>query len=186
MITAGSVIKKAKQNAEVLSILTSKTVLPIITTQAEAQEEANRLNVINQSVIGAKEGAVEAITKLVGSNITDAILCTANGSDHKSVDNFTLFDVMQVAIDGANRPSTNDVLEQLLKVINHTFDFCKKISINMELLQLNAAQMATYGIIIGIPQLVLTLLTNIKTATKSKYGHEFHSAMHAIHKKSCA
>jgi hypothetical protein len=40
-ITAGSVIKKAKQNAEVLSILTGKSVLSIITTQAEAQEEAN-------------------------------------------------------------------------------------------------------------------------------------------------
>ncbi len=33
-ITAGSVIKKAKQNAKVLSILTGKIVLPIITTQA--------------------------------------------------------------------------------------------------------------------------------------------------------
>jgi hypothetical protein len=43
--------------------------------------------------------------------------------------------------------------------------------------------MATYGIIIGIPQLTLTLLANIKTATKSDYGHEFHSAMHAIRKK---
>jgi hypothetical protein len=62
-ITAGSVIKKAKQNAEVLLILTGKTILPIITTQAEAQEEADRLNVINQLVIGAKEGAVEAIMK---------------------------------------------------------------------------------------------------------------------------
>ncbi len=40
----------------------------------EAQEEANRLNVINQSVIGAKEGAVEAVLKLVGSVITKAIL----------------------------------------------------------------------------------------------------------------
>jgi hypothetical protein len=84
------------------------------------------LNVINQLVIGTKEGAVEAITKLVGSNITDAILCTADGSDHKSVDNFTLFNVMQVAIDGADRPSTNDVLEQLLKVINHSFDFLQE------------------------------------------------------------
>ncbi len=53
----------------------------------------------------------------------------------------------------------------------------------MELLQLNVAQMATYGINIGVPQLVLTLLANIKTATTSKYGHEFHSAMHAICKK---
>jgi hypothetical protein len=110
-IMARSMIKKAKQNAKVLLILTGKTVLPIITTQVEAQEEANQLNVINQLVIGAKEVAVKAITKLVSSNITNAILCTANGSDHKSVNNFTLFDVMQVAIDGSNHLLTNDVLE---------------------------------------------------------------------------
>ncbi len=65
------------------------------------------------------------------------------------------------------------MLGQLLKVINHTFDFRKKVSINMELMQLNAAQMATYGIVIGILQLTLTLLANIKTATKSNYGREF-------------
>ncbi len=57
------------------------------------------------------------------------------------------------------------------KVINHNFDFCKKISINMELMQSNAARMATYGIVIGIPQLMLTLLANIETATKFDYGH---------------
>ncbi len=43
--------------------------------------------------------------------------------------------------------------------------------------------MATYGIVIGIPQLTLTLLANIKTATKSDYGCKFCSAMHAICKK---
>ncbi len=76
------------------------------------------------------------------------------------------------------------MLEQLLEVINHNFDFCKKVSINMELMQSNVARMATYGIIIGIPQLKLTLLANIKMAmTKSDYGHEFHLAMHAIRKK---
>jgi hypothetical protein len=126
---------------------------------------------------------VKAITKLVGSNVTNAILRTANGSNHKSINNFILFEVMKLAIDGINRPSTNGVLEQLLEVINHNFDFCKKISINMELVQSNVAQMATYGIIIGIPQLTLMLLVNIKTATKSDYGREFCSAMHAICKK---
>ncbi len=65
------------------------------------------------------------------------------------------------------------MLEQLLEVINHTFDFCKKVSVNMELMQSNAARMAMYGIVIGIPQLMLTLLANIKTATKSDYGHKF-------------
>jgi hypothetical protein len=43
--------------------------------------------------------------------------------------------------------------------------------------------MATYGIIIGIPQFTLTLLANIETATISNYGHEFCSAMHTICKK---
>jgi hypothetical protein len=36
---------------------------------------------------------------------------------------------MKVAIDSANQLSTYDVLEQLIKVINHTFDFCKKVMI---------------------------------------------------------
>ncbi len=112
-------------------------------------------------VISAKKGVVEAITKLVGSNITKTILRMANNSDHKIIDEFTLYKVMKVAIDGANQPSTNDMLEQLIEVINHTFDFCKKVSINMELVQLNMAQMAMYGIVIGIPQLTLMLLVNI-------------------------
>ncbi len=43
--------------------------------------------------------------------------------------------------------------------------------------------MAMYGIVIGIPQLMLTLLANIETATKSNYVREFGSAMHAIYKK---
>ena len=106
-----------------------------------------------------------------------------DGSDFKSIDNFTLYEVMNVANNGADPLTTNDVLEQLIKAINHPFDFRKKVSINMELMQSNAAQMATYGIVIGIPQLTLTLLANIKTATKSDYGREFCSAMHAIHKK---
>ncbi len=103
--------------------------------------------------------------------------------NYKSIDDFTIYEVMKVAISGADQPSTNDVLEQLIEVINHPFDFRKKFSINMELMQSNAAQMATHGIIIGIPQLTLTLLANIEKATKSDYGREFCSAMHAICKK---
>ncbi len=96
-ITVGLVIKKTKQQADALSISTGKPISPLITTHAETQEEADQLNVINQSVIGAKEDAVEAITKLVGSNINDAILCMADGSDHKSIDDYMLFEVMQVS-----------------------------------------------------------------------------------------
>jgi hypothetical protein len=102
VITASYVITKAKNKADQLTASTGKTVLPSITSQAEAQEEANQLNVINQLVIGAKEGVVEVITKLVSSNVTNAILRTADSSNHKSIDNFTLFEVMKLAIDGPN------------------------------------------------------------------------------------
>jgi hypothetical protein len=53
----------------------------------------------------------------------------------------------------------------------------------MELMQSNLAQLATYGIIIGIPLLMLTPLANIEMATKSNYGREFCLAMHVICKK---
>jgi hypothetical protein len=101
-ITASYVIKKAKNRADELTASTGKTVLPSITSRVEAEEEANQLNVINQLVIGTKEGVVKAITKLVGSDITNAILRTADGSDNKSINNFTLFEVMKLAINGAN------------------------------------------------------------------------------------
>ncbi len=73
-ITANSVLKAAKARANAASKALSTTITPTIISRLEAQEEADRLNVINQSVIGAKEGVVEAVTKLVGSNITNAVL----------------------------------------------------------------------------------------------------------------
>jgi hypothetical protein len=138
-ITTNSVLKAAKARTDAALKALSTTITPTITSQSEAQEGADWLNMINQLVIGAKEGVVEAVMKLVGSNITNAVLRTADGSDHKSIDNYTLFAVMAAAIDGADRPSTTNMLEQLLEVINHTFDFQKKVSVNMELMQLNAA-----------------------------------------------
>jgi hypothetical protein len=104
---------------------------------------------------------------------TSPMLSSAQPSDHKSIGDFTLFQVMKLAINSTNQPSTNNVLEQLLKVINHDFNFRKKVSVNMELTQSNVAQMATHGIVICVPQLTLTLLANIETATKSSMAVKF-------------
>jgi hypothetical protein len=101
-IMAGSVIKAAKKRADELTATTNKTVLPSITIQTEAKEEANQMNVINRLVNGAKEGVVKAITKLVGSDITNSILWTANSSNHKNINEFTLYKVMKVSINGAD------------------------------------------------------------------------------------
>jgi hypothetical protein len=133
-ITANSVLKAAKNKTDAALKAASTTIAPTITSRSEAQEEADLLNVINQLVIGAKEGVVEAVTKLVGSDITNAFLQTANGRDYKSINNYMLFAEMAAAIDGTDQPSTTNVLEQLLEVINHTFDFQKKVRVNMELI----------------------------------------------------
>jgi len=71
--TAGSVLKSAKKRADELSTKTGKTILPTFTTRTEAQEEADRLNVINLSVIGTKEGVVEAVTALPSVHLRDTI-----------------------------------------------------------------------------------------------------------------
>ena len=181
-VTAGAVLQASKAKAAQKSTTTGVTVAPAIVKRIEAQEEADRLNVINQSVIGAKEGVTEGVTLKVGSDITDSILRTPDGSDLKSVDDYRLFEVMKAAIEGADRPSATDVLEQVMEIIHQPFDFRKKISVNMELMQSNAARMSTYGISIGIPQLTLTLLANIETACKAEYGREFRSAMQTIRK----
>jgi hypothetical protein len=143
-VTAGAVLQASKDKAASQSTISGTTVAPVFVKRIEAQEEADRLNVINQSVIGAKEGVTEGVTLKVGSDITDSILRTPDGSDHKSVDNYTLFEVMTAAIEGADRPSATDVLEQVLEIIHHPFDCRKKISVNMELMQSNAARMSTY------------------------------------------
>jgi hypothetical protein len=100
-ITANSVLKAAKTKVDAASKAASTTIAPTITSRSEAQDEANCLNVINQLVSGAKEGAVKAVAKLVGSDITNAVLQTADGSNHKSINNYT-FAVMAAAIDSAN------------------------------------------------------------------------------------
>ena len=77
-------------------------------------DEANRRNLTNQAVIKAKEGAAEAISNLVVSDVTNGVLRSPDGKDYKGVDEYTLFEVMAAAIAGVDRPATADVHIQLL------------------------------------------------------------------------
>jgi len=99
------------------------------------------------------------------------------------LDDYTVHEVMQTAFENADRPPMTDVLEQLIKVLHYTFNFWKKISSNMEIVQKLANRMSAYGINVGIPSIALMLLANIKTATKQKYGWEFWLAMQSIRTK---
>jgi hypothetical protein len=171
-VTPEAVLKEAKEAAAKESKATGTTVSPAFTLRSEAQEKADRHNVAAQAMIGAKEGVVEALAALVGTNITERMLHTSDG-DFKSVDEYTVHKVMQAAYENADRPPMTDVLEQLIEVLHYTFNFHKMISANMELVQNLANRMSAYGIEVGTPSIVLMLLANIKTATKHEYGREF-------------
>eukprot|EP00804_Cyclotella_cryptica_P010972 CCRYP_016689-RA/>CCRYP_016689-RA protein AED:0.31 eAED:0.36 QI:0/0/0/1/1/1/5/0/1039 len=72
------------------------------------QGEADRINMINQAVVGANEGATEAITEKVGSDITDAVLRTADSTDYRSIDDYELHDLVNAAIQGADQESHHE------------------------------------------------------------------------------
>ena len=107
------------------------------------------------------------------------MLQRADGN-YKGLNEYTLHELMQTAIDGANRPPATDVLTQLLEAINFVFDFCKKISANVEGLQALTARMKSYGIEVSTPTIMLTLMANIKVAAREDFGREFHPALQNI------
>ena len=81
--TAHSVLDEAQRIAAAATAASTSgaTVAPTIDTRSDAKDEADRLNLIHQAVVGAKEGAAEAITEKFGTNVTDSVLKTADGSD---------------------------------------------------------------------------------------------------------
>lgn len=183
--TAKTVLDEAKRLATAATAASSSgtTIAPAITTRSDAQDEADRLNLIHQAVIGAKEGAAEAISMKVGTDVTDSVLKSADGDDFRSIDDYQLEDVIAAVLQGADRPNTADVLTQLLAIIQFTFDFRKKVSANMELLRSKAGRLQSYGIKLDDTQLAIVLLANIDVAAGDDWGREFRPALQTIRRR---
>jgi hypothetical protein len=109
-VTPEAVLKEAKETVAKESNATGTTVTLAFTLCSEAQEEVDRHNVAAQAMIGAKEGIVEALTALVGTNITNIVLRTSDGN-FKSVDKYTVHKVMQAAYENADCLPMTDILE---------------------------------------------------------------------------
>ena len=74
-------VKRQSIAEEQAASSTINTVAPKITTNANTQDEADRQNTARLTAIGVKEAIAAAITLIVGSQITNPILCTTDGSD---------------------------------------------------------------------------------------------------------
>lgn len=99
------------------------------------------------------------IRQSFGHIVTDSVLRTANGVDYKSiVDYHHVYKLVQVAIQGGDRPATCDILGHLINIIARrpTSQNCKDI------------------------QILLIILANIEVATPNKHGSEFKTALQTI------
>lgn len=181
--TVASVLAESQAKARAESTAQGTTVDPEIETRVDAQAEANRLNQAYQAVIGAKEGATKGIVAKVGTAVTDAVLCTPDGTDYKGVDEYELYEVADAAISGADRPATTDILRLLSGIIKYPLDFRKKVNQNVEVLRAKAGRMRSYGITVDDAQLALVILANVEIAAKEEYGSEFRPALQVIRRK---
>ena len=116
---------------------------------------------------------METIMALVGSDITDAILPSAEGTDFKGIDEYTFAKLFEAALEGADRPGATKILDQLVEAITFPFDFRKKCSANVELLRPKAAKMSSYGITIAELIFAIIIITNINLAAQDDYGIDF-------------
>ena len=55
-----------------------------------------------QAILGAKEGVIECMTDLVGSDITNAVLRTSDGTDFKGIDEYQLYEIFEATVGGAD------------------------------------------------------------------------------------
>ena len=125
------------------------------------------------AAIGAKEGAAAGISKVVGTDITDATLRTTDGQDFKTVDEYTLYALVRAVIEDAERPSIIDVRKLYVSLCSTKFDFRIKMVINVERLRSQAAKSKGYGVKVGEDVIVLIIIANIEWAASQEWGVNF-------------
>ena len=85
VIKKSDVKRQSIAGAEVASSKIS-IVTPEITTNVDAQDEADRQNTAKLAAIGVNEAISAAITSIVGAQIRNPILRTTDGADIQTVD----------------------------------------------------------------------------------------------------
>jgi hypothetical protein len=82
-----------------------------------------RINTRYQTIIGIKEAIRDAATDSFGATITDSVLRTADGTDFKSINDWTVEKLFDAIRQGADRSITTEVHQQLNSAINNSFNF---------------------------------------------------------------
>ena len=104
-------VTKADMKAVLIAAATALggNAAPEITTNKDAQEEANRQNVFCLAVVGAKEQMAKEITAQVGKSITNPILGNADGIRFKKVDEYHFHQLVEAVMEVSERPDPIEI-----------------------------------------------------------------------------
>jgi hypothetical protein len=174
--------EKDKADAKTKNSTIGKVYQPDIATRGEAQEEADRLNQFNQAVIGIKEGFKDCICNNGGTDALASVLKQADGT-LKSIDDYTLFELIEARIAGAKRPQAKNVLKQIVDAITMPYNFQKKIMDNVAMQQILVNKAQSFGITIDVSLLVVNLEANMEFAQSHEWGREFRVCGQVVRKK---
>ena len=169
-------LKDSKDAADRLSNSSGTTIQPEIATNSDAQEEADRQNTYRLAAIGVKEGVAVGITKIVGKDITNPILCTTDGISFKSVDKYQLHQLVTAITEGAERPESTTIRQQFVNIAGMVFDWRDTVAINVKKFATNAAKTQAYGIRVHEDLKAVVILANVEWAARQSWGTEISAA----------
>ena len=158
-------------------------VAPKVTMNADAQDEADRQNTARLAAIGIKWFIVAAITSIVGAQITNPILCTTDGLDFRTVDEYDLHQLLSAVKGGAERPSATAIRQMVVDVMATSFDWRESAATNLEQLLTAIAKAATYGVRFHNYMKGLVITANVAHAEQQPWRSKLAEAQRKIKAK---
>ena len=160
LVSCSSVLKDSKVTATE-AFTSTNMVAPEITTNTDAQVEADMISMFRLAAIGAKEGAAAGISKVLGTDITDTTCCTTDGQDFTMVDEYTLYALMQAVIGGVESPATTYMCKLYVSLFSIKLNFRIKMVVNVKRLRSQATKSKGYEVTVGEEVIFVIIITNV-------------------------
>ena len=169
-------IKKSDVNRQSIAkaqvaCLTINIIVTKITMNANAQDKADRQNTAWLAAIGVKEAIAAAITLIFGSQITNPILRTTDGSDVRTVDEYELHQLISAVKGRDKRPSTTAIRQMMVNVMAMTFNWRESTATNLEKILTAIAKVATYGVRFHNNMKELVITSNVAHSAQQTWGY---------------
>ena len=113
-----------------------------------------------------KEAIASGITKLVGAAITNPIFRTSDGTDFRTVNKYSLAELLKAVSGGTERPEAANIRRKFVSLAATQFDFRERIATNVEQFATLTSKSKLYGIKVHNDAKAAVLLTNVKWAAQ--------------------